>query len=102
MPVERSELEVAGFRDYARNDEVEDPTLCGEYRDVTLRAPLPYGAHIPVMLPLLLLLLYLCNRFVDSSAYLTFHPFSPEAAVDSKRFLTRLNFCIKCLRSDFI
>ena len=31
-------------------------------------------------LPLLLLLLYLCNRFVDSSPYLTFHPFPAEAA----------------------
>ena len=30
VPVERAGLEVAGFRDYARNDEVEDPTLCGE------------------------------------------------------------------------
>ena len=102
MPVERSEPAVPGFRDYARNDEVEDPTLCGEYRDVTLRAPLPYGAHIPVMLPLLLLLLYLCNRFVDSSPYLTFRPFPREAALDSKRFLTGFNFCIKCLRNDFI
>ena len=37
-PVERSEPGVPGFRDYARNDEVEDPTLCDEYRDVTLRA----------------------------------------------------------------
>ena len=69
MPVERSEPEVPGFRDYARNDtvecfepgvpgfrdyarndEVEDPTLCGEHRDVTLRVPLPYGARAPVML----------------------------------------------------
>ena len=58
MPVERSEPGIPGFRDYARNDEVqeqpkpgvagfrdgarndevEDPTLCGQYRDVTLRA----------------------------------------------------------------
>ena len=36
--VERAEPGVPGFRDYARNDEVEDPTLCGEYRDVTVRA----------------------------------------------------------------
>ena len=36
--IERSETGVPGFRDYARNDEVEGPTLCGEYRDVTLRA----------------------------------------------------------------
>ena len=36
-PVERSGPEVPGFRDYARNDEVEDPTLCGQYRDVALR-----------------------------------------------------------------
>ena len=39
MPVERSELGIPGFRDYARNDEVEDPTLCDQYRDVMLRAP---------------------------------------------------------------
>ena len=37
-PVEPSKPGVPGFRDYARNDEVEDPTLCGEHRDVTLRA----------------------------------------------------------------
>ena len=36
-PVERYEPGVPGFRDYARNDEVEDPTLYGEYRDVMLR-----------------------------------------------------------------
>ena len=35
MPVESSEPEVPGLCDYARNDEVEDQTLCGEYRDVT-------------------------------------------------------------------
>ena len=29
MPVERSEPGVPGLCDYARNDEVEDPTLCG-------------------------------------------------------------------------
>ena len=58
MPVERSEPEVPGFRDYARNDEVaeqpkpralglcdyarndevEDSTLCSEHRDVMRRA----------------------------------------------------------------
>ena len=63
MPVERADLGVPGFRDYARNDEVEDPTLCGQYRDVTLRAHpchtahtsrhaayTPVAAHTPVML----------------------------------------------------
>ena len=46
-PVERSEPGVSGFRDYARNDEVENPTLCGEHPDVTLRAhPLRYP-HTP-------------------------------------------------------
>ena len=45
-PVERSEPEVAGFRDYARNDEVEDATLYGEYRDVMRRArPVMPCAH---------------------------------------------------------
>ena len=34
-----------------------------------------------LLLPLLLLLLYLCNRFVDSSPYLAFYPFSAEAAL---------------------
>ena len=34
MPVEHSEPGVPGLCDYARNDEVEDPTLCGEYRVV--------------------------------------------------------------------
>ena len=34
-----------------------------------------------VCLLLPLLLLDLCNRFVDSSPYLAFHPFPPEAAL---------------------
>ena len=34
-----------------------------------------------LLLPLLLLLLYLCNRFVDSSPYLAFHPCPAEAAL---------------------
>ena len=38
MTAEPPKPGVAGVCDYARNDEVEDPTLCGEYRDVTLRA----------------------------------------------------------------
>ena len=38
MPVERSEPGGSGFRDCARNDEVEDPTLYDEHRDVMLRA----------------------------------------------------------------
>ena len=38
MLVEHSEPGVPGLCDYARNDKVEDPTLCGEYRDVMLRA----------------------------------------------------------------
>ena len=29
---EPPKLGVPGFRDYARNDKVEDPTLCGECR----------------------------------------------------------------------
>ena len=33
-----------------------------------------------LLLPLLLLLLYLCNRFVDSSLYLAFYSFPAEAA----------------------
>ena len=33
-----------------------------------------------LLLPLLLLLLYLCNRLVDSSLYLAFHHFPAEAA----------------------
>ena len=41
---------VSGFRDYARNDEVEGPALCGEYRDVMLRAPLSCCANHHVML----------------------------------------------------
>ena len=36
--VERSEPGVPGLCDYARNDEVEGPTLCSEYRDFMLRA----------------------------------------------------------------
>ena len=47
MPVERSEPGVAGFRDYARNDEVEDLTLYGEYRDVTLRASSCHARAFP-------------------------------------------------------
>ena len=45
MPVERSESGTPGFRDYARNDEVEDPTRCGQYRDVTLRTHPCHTAH---------------------------------------------------------
>ena len=42
MPVERSEPGDSGFRDCARNDEVEDPRPGGEHRDITLPAhPLP-------------------------------------------------------------
>ena len=61
MPVERSELGVPGFRDYARNDEVEgptlsakveNPTLCGEYRDVTLRRPCPARGPFPEWPPI--------------------------------------------------
>ena len=52
MPVERSEPEVPGFRDYARNDEVEDPTLCGQYRDVTLSPPVMLRA-VAAFLPTL-------------------------------------------------
>ena len=45
-PVERSEPEVPGFRDCARNDEVEGPTLCGEHRNVTLRRLVQYYGNI--------------------------------------------------------
>ena len=54
-PVERSEPGVAGFRDYARNDEVEGATLCGEYRVVTLHAH-PCHARTPPAMPADLLL----------------------------------------------
>ena len=37
-PVERSESEVAGLRDCARNDEVEGTTLCGTHPPVMRRA----------------------------------------------------------------
>ena len=47
MPVERSEPGVAGFRDYARNDKVEDPTLYGEHRDITLRTSSCHAVHTP-------------------------------------------------------
>ena len=45
-PVERSKPEAPGFRDYARNDEVADPTLCGEHRDVTLRRLVQHYGNI--------------------------------------------------------
>ena len=47
-PVEPSEPGVAGFRDYARNDKVEDPTLCGEYRDVMPCAHPRHAVRTPV------------------------------------------------------
>ena len=49
MPVERSESRVSGFCDYARNDEVEDPTLGCEHRDITLRTPPALSAHPPAL-----------------------------------------------------
>ena len=40
----------------------------------------PCAPLLLCLLPLLLFLLCLCNRFVDSSPYLAFHPFPAEAA----------------------
>ena len=49
-PVERSEPGVPGFRDYARNDEVADPTLYGEYRNVMLCVHPCHARTSPAML----------------------------------------------------
>ena len=45
------------------------------------------------LLPLLLLLLYLYNRFVDSSLYLAFHPFPAEAALGRQIIKVSISFC---------
>ena len=55
MPVERSEPGVPGFRDYARNDEVEEqpkpevPGLCDYARNDPVEDTAPCGTHPPVM-----------------------------------------------------
>ena len=45
-----------------------------------------------LLLPLLLLLLCLCNRLVDSSPYLAFHPFPPEAALGRQIIKVSISF----------
>ena len=45
-----------------------------------------------LLLPLLLLLLYLCKRLVDSSPYLAFHPFLPEAALGRQIIKISISF----------
>ena len=44
-----------------------------------MRGVLGAPLSLCLLLPLLLFLLGLCNRFVDSNLYLTFHPCPPEA-----------------------
>ena len=44
------------------------------------------------LLTLLLLLLYLCNRLVDSSPYLAFYPFPPEAALGRQIIKVSISF----------
>ena len=45
-----------------------------------------------LLLPLLLLLLYFCNRFVNSSPYLAFHPFPAEAALGRQIIKISISF----------
>ena len=47
-----------------------------------------------LLLPLLLLLLYLGNRFVDSSPYLAFYPFPAEAALGRQIIKISISFYV--------
>ena len=52
----------------------------------------PLSLLVCLLPPLLLLLLYLCNRFVDSSPYLAFHPFLAEAALGRQIIKVSISF----------